>query len=135
MHALVRLAVREGDAATARWLLQDAERRYPDAPARALISVAPDVLGPRLRLDGESPEFDEHPGTGTFTVITPHAQRAAAALGPVLPRLLHVDERGTVMSWEEREGTEHEEVYTPNHVFDAEWSEHGARVSLDRRDR
>jgi TPR repeat protein len=133
VHALVRLAVGEGDAATARWLLQDAERRYPDAPARALISVAPDALGPRLSLDGESPEFDEHPGAGTFTVITPHAQRAAAALSAVLPRLLHVDEHGTVMSWEEREGTEHEEAYTPNDAFDVEWSEYGALVSLDTK--
>ena len=126
--ALVRLAVRDGDYEEGQWQLQDVARRHPDVPSARLVTVAPDVLGPRLSLEGDG--VDDFPGAGTFTVISPDPQRAAAAVARVAGRLLYVDEHGAEHAeYEEPE----DEAYTPNYLDDVKWCRFGALVSLDTK--
>jgi TPR repeat protein len=123
--ALAGLAVQEGDYENCRWHLADAERRHVDVPADRLVTVAPDVLGPRLSLDGDG--ADEFRGAGVFTVISPHARRAAGAVARVASQLLYVDEHGVL-----DEGLDGE-AYTPNYLYDVKWCGYGAMVSLDTK--
>jgi hypothetical protein len=78
--------------------------------------VARDVLGPTLKLDGDSYDNDAA-GNGVFTVLTSEAKRAADTLSTVVATLSRVDENGKVWSENDR-SEERYGVYTPNSVFE-----------------
>lgn len=130
VHALVRLHVAAREYEDAQMLLQDAERRHPNATSQRLISVAPDVLGP-LAFDGDG--ADDYPGAGVFTVISPHAFRAAAASARVAHKLMDVNEHGDIQSEDELPDGTGDIPYTPNFVFDVAWCQYGAEVTLDTK--
>lgn len=130
VHALVRLHVAAREYDDAQWLLHDAERRHPDVSAARLISVAPDVLGP-LTFDGDG--ADDYPGAGVFTVISPHAFRAAAAVARVAGRLMNVNEHGDIQPADELPDETGDIPYTPNFVFDVQWCQYGSEVMLDTK--
>jgi hypothetical protein len=128
--ALVRVAVQAGDYAEAQRRLRDTELRYADVPAAHLVTVAPDVLGP-LSLEGDGD--GDYPGAGTFTVISPYVQRAAAAVERVAQRLMLVDEHGVLHSDDELDALDRGEAYTPNYVDDVRYGQYGAIVVLDTK--
>ena len=133
VHALVRLAVASRDYSHAQWLLQEAEREHAGVPAEWLVSVAPDVLGSRLALDGDG-EADD--GDAVFTVISPRVAHATAAVARVAERLMDVDEHGVEQSWEERQSAWEPGAdwpYTPNCLFDVTWNSYAAQVHLDTK--
>jgi len=128
LHALIRLNVADGHFAEAQWLMQyvpDYLRDHPDGP---LVSVAPDVLGRGVALDGN--DVEEVAGAGAFTVIARKPERAAAVLASVSERLMRVDETGHTLAPGELPA---EDVYTPNFVFDVEICQFGAMVKLDTK--
>jgi hypothetical protein len=92
------------------------------------VTVAPEVLGKDIALDGD--DAGDPVGAGAFTVITPSIDRAAAALTRVAPRLMDVDEHGNVVAPGE---VPTDEAYTPNFVFDPEVCHFGAMVKLDTK--
>ena len=118
------------EAATAV-LAAAAQTGYAEAPA--LVTVAPDALGPDLPLDGDG--HAEMGGDVYFTVISPDPAGAAAAFARARARLGDVDERGVVMSDEERDeaGIAWDEYYTPNWVSDVECCDVGARLRVDTK--
>ncbi len=124
--------VADGEHREAQWQLQVVETHHADASPSHLVAVAPNVLGPHLRLDedGEA-ETDLF---AVFTVITTHPQRAAAVLDELRDTLLEVDERGVSMPYEDRVDAEIAETFlTPRYVAEIEASWLGARVLLDTR--
>jgi hypothetical protein len=130
MTALVRLVAADGSSfGWAQSLLAEAERRFPDAPRRELVSVAPDVLGPKLRHDGDS-EDDPNP---LFAVISPYPERAAATLARISPGLMNVDEFGGIQSLLELGPENVDSPYTPNYIWPVAISSYGAQVALDTK--
>src|SRR5689334_12419739 len=93
IHGLVQLAVADGDYAQAQRHLSWATS-HRDVPAERWVSVAPGVLGRGVSLDGD--DVEDVVGAGSFTVITPWVDRAAAALARVSPELMNVTEHGDV---------------------------------------
>ncbi len=130
--ALAAQHVADGEYREAQWQLQVVETHHPDAAAGQCVGVAPNVLGPRLSLDADGEtETDLY---AVFTVITTQPQRAAAELDEIRERLLDIDERGVVMTLEDRVASEIAELYaTPRYVAEIESSWLAARVLLDTR--
>ncbi len=124
--------VADGEHREAQWQLQVVETHHADADPVYLVGVAPNVLGPHLRLDGDGET--ETDLFAVFTVITTHPQRAAAVLDELRHTLLEVDERGVLMPYAERVEAEIAESFlTPRYVAEIESSWLGARVLLDTR--
>ena len=130
--ALAAQHVANGEHREAQWQLQVVETHHADADATRLVGVAPNVLGPHLRLEGDGEA--ETDLFAVFTVITTHPQRAAAVLDDLRDMLLEVDERGVLMPYAERVDAEIAETFlTPRYVAEVEASWLGARVLLDTR--
>jgi hypothetical protein len=133
--ALVRLFVAEGEYQSAQSRLREIESRHAGAPAQRFVTVAPDVLGPRLRLDGNG----RGDGDAVFTVISPYPDRAASAVAEVAPRLMDVNEHGDIQTPEdtarlEDAATADEDIpYTPNYLFDIHRCQYGPEVALDTK--
>lgn len=128
----VRLHVTAGEYQEAAAVLRAVGQRFPQEAAVDLVSVAPDVLGPDLRLDGSGQALV--PGYVEFTVITPDPEQAAAALSRVRGELYDVDERGEVMSADDRiEAGIEDSYYTPNWVSEVVISPVGPKVMLDTK--
>jgi hypothetical protein len=127
-HGLARLAAADGDYLRAQgYVLRYTE--HEDVPPERWVSVAPNVLGAGVSLDGD--DADDVAGAGTFTVITPWNERAARALAPMVRDLARVDEHGTLLGPDEMfDG----EAYTPNFVFDVQIGNVGALVQLDTKE-
>jgi len=102
--ALAAQHVADGEHREAQWQLQVVETNHADADPTCLVGVAPNVLGPDLRLDGDGDGETETDLFAVFTVITTHPQRAAAVLDELRDTLLEVDERGVLMpyAWKPR---------------------------------
>jgi hypothetical protein len=132
LNALIRLTVADGDYAEAHWLMRAAASMCHDRPGESLVTVAPDVLGRTVSLDGD--DVDDVVGAGDFTVVSPDPDRAAAAVARVADELMNVDERGVYITTEQWVGEgRDDEAYTPNYLFPTQVSEAGARVSLDTK--
>ncbi len=131
LHGVVRLAVAERDYDLATSLLRQARERSPGLPAERYVSVAPDVLGRDLPLDGDG--VSDLPGAGVFTVITPEGWQAVQTLAPVAPRLLGVDEFGVLHppDWIPPSGAD--PPYTPNSLGDLEWTYFAVMIILDTK--
>ncbi len=129
LHALAHLAVVDGryDAAVS-YVHQYTQ--HADVPPERWVSVAPNVLGAGVSLDGD--DVEDVVGAATFTVFTLQNDTAARALAPVVPRLGLVDEHGDVVG-PDPPPTGAEPAYTPNFVFDVEYGTRGALVQLDTK--
>lgn len=77
---LVRILVADGEYQGAQFRLGELARNRPELPPERLVGVAPDVLGPRVRLAED--DFDDR-ARPVFTVISPDRDRAAAALARI----------------------------------------------------
>ena len=130
LHALIRLKVADGDYARAQWLMEYVPDYLSDHPDGPLVSVAPDVLGRGVALDGD--DADDVVGAGTFTVIACEPGRATAVLASVSEQLMSVDENGKILAPGEPPD---DDVYTPNFVFDVKICPFGAEVALDTKGR
>ncbi len=129
LHGLVRIAVGASDYEGAvRWL-EDIPYLFPDAAGRSWVSIAPDVLGRDLPLDGEG--TSGLLGIGTFTVITAYGARAAAALEPVAPRLIEVNEFGELQPWDPNREPYTEVPYTPSYVAPLEYNQFAVEINVD----
>jgi hypothetical protein len=126
MLALARLAVADGASfGWAQNLLAEVARRLAHLPGRAAVIVAPDVLGPNLRLDDSDSEDERDP---VFTVVSPDPERAAETLDRVSGELMCVDEHG-------RAGVDRSdgESYTPNYAAPVMIGAFGAQLRLDTK--
>jgi hypothetical protein len=126
IHGRVRLAVADLDYATAQRLLAQARSDHPDQPPERWVSVAPDVLGPGVSLEGDDEE--DVTGAATFTVVSPEVERAAAAVARVAPQLMDVDEHGNVF---DPGAIPTDEVFTPTFLSPVEVCAYAAVVGLD----
>jgi hypothetical protein len=132
MLALVRLGVENREYGYGQVLLTDAKRLHPDEPAERFVTVAPDVLGPHVGLDGDGDGDGDF--AGAFVAISPEPERAAVALQRVAHRLMEVNEHGEVQTPADEERYEdagQDPPYTPNYVGDATWNRYGAALGVD----
>ena len=104
--------------------------QHADVPPERWVSVAPDVLGAGVSLDGD--DADDVVGAATFTVFTYSNDAAARALAAVVPQLGLVDEHGNVVG-PDPPPTGADPPYTPNYVCDVEYSACGVLVQLDTK--
>lgn len=130
--ARVRRSAMEGLYDDVVWHLDDAVRRFgsSDAP---LVSVSPEFEDPWVL--AEDP-FEDYPGAGVFTVLSPQIDRVAGALARAAPRLMLVDDAGrTYADWDAIDDAQAqgEEVYTPNYLFGVRVSAKAAQVMLDTK--
>jgi hypothetical protein len=126
--AIVRDAVVDDDHDQAWMLLGDIARRHPEAEPAGLVTVAPNVLG-AVSLDSE--DYFDDPGAGCFTVLSPQPAKAAAAVTPVLERLLNVDDQG--IEYADSEIPRTAGGYTPNYLHDLLWCDRGVQIILDTK--
>jgi len=103
--------------------------RFPDAPRRRWVSVAPDALGRDLPLDSDG--ASDLPGAGVFTVITPYGERALEALRPVAQRLLEVDEFGVFQPPEDEPPDGVDPPFTPSYVGPLRWDYDAVQIIVD----
>ena len=134
--ALVRVFVANGEYMSAEGQLRHIELSYPTVSAQRLVTIAPDVLGPRLSLEGDGFADD---GDAVFTIISNQRNRAAVAVARVAERLMDVDEHGgiqtpeAVMQWDARDHQGDDPPYTPNYIGPVKICRYGAQVALDTK--
>jgi hypothetical protein len=132
--ALVRLAVEDREYDRAQVGLFDARRLHEAEPAERFVTVANDVLGPYVPLDGDG----VGDSTDAFFAISPEPERAAAAFDRVAQRLMEVNDNGEIQTSADTErlyeaNPGQDPPYTPNYVGDATWNRYGAALGVDTK--
>jgi hypothetical protein len=135
VNGLARLHVGLQEYAAAQRCLAGGAERFGYTAAARLVSVAPDLLGAGLELDGDAVGDTDGGADAEFTIISPYPERAAAAIDRVAHRLSDVDEHGVELSIDARfaQGRDRSEAYTPNYVSDVMIAPEGAKLRIDTK--